>query len=123
MCNISIFAKKQLLWNPWFVAQDVPFKPKYAKLERDLEISRNTLPNYILYLEKAGLIALLREKTSGIKVLEKIEKVYLNNPNENYVIAEGQPNIGTIRETIFLHGCALIILLHLPQYLILKLTI
>ena len=26
------------------------------------EISRNTLPDYLLYLEKAGLINLLREK-------------------------------------------------------------
>ena len=85
----------------YVLAQSVPFKPNYAKLERDLEISRNTLPRYMLFLEKAGLIGVLREKASGIKLLEKIEKVYLHNPNEAYVLSDTTPDIGTIRETIF----------------------
>jgi len=94
----STFKLKKLLY---MLAQSVPFKPNYTKLERDLEISRNTLPNYLLYLEKAGLINLLPEKTDGIKLLEKIEKVYLSNPNIAYVLSEKGPEIGNIRETIF----------------------
>ena len=43
-------------------------KSQVEKLERDLEISRNTLPKYMLFLEKAGLIGVLREKASGIKL-------------------------------------------------------
>lgn len=89
---------KKLLY---VLAQSVPFKPNNSKLERDLGISRNSLPIYMLYLEKAGLIALLREKASGIKLLEKIEKVYLNNTNEAYALSETTPDIGTIRETVF----------------------
>lgn len=89
---------KKLLY---VLAQSVPFKPNNSKLERDLRISRNSLPTYMLYLEKAGLIALLREKASGIKLLEKIEKVYLNNTNEAYALSETTPDIGTIRETVF----------------------
>lgn len=89
---------KKLLY---VLAQSVPFKPNNSKLERDLGISRNSLPTYMLYLEKAGLIALLREKASGIKLLEKIEKVYLNNTNEAYALSETTPDIGTIRETVF----------------------
>ena len=77
--------------------RSVPFKPNYAKLERDLEISRNTLPKYMLFLEKAGLIGVLREKASGIKLLEKIEKVYLHNPNEAYVLSDTTPDIGLLR--------------------------
>jgi predicted AAA+ superfamily ATPase len=95
----SIQKLKKLLY---VLAQSVPFKPNYSKLERDLGISRNTLPQYMLYLEKAGLIRLLREKAAGIKLLEKIEKVYLSNPNEAYALSETVPDIGTIRETIFL---------------------
>lgn len=94
----SVQKLKKLLY---VLAQSVPFKPNYAKLERDLEISRNTLPKYMLFLEKAGLIGVLREKASGIKLLEKIEKVYLHNPNEAYVLSDTTPDIGTIRETIF----------------------
>ena len=94
----SVQKLKKLLY---VLAQNVPFKPNYAKLERDLGISRNTLPKYMLYLEKAGLIGVLREKVYGIKLLEKIEKIYLNNPNEAYILSDEMPNIGTLRETIF----------------------
>ena len=94
----SIQKLKKLIY---ILAQAVPFKPNYSKLERDLEISRNTLPKYMLLLEKAGLISVLREKVQGIKLLEKIEKVYLQNPNQAYVLSNVQPNIGTMRETIF----------------------
>ena len=95
----SVQKLKKLLY---MLAQSVPFKPNSSKLERDLGISRNALPKYLLYLEKAGLIAILREKAKGIKILEKMEKVYLQNPNQAYVLSEDLPNIGNIRETIFM---------------------
>jgi len=94
----SVQKLKKLLY---ILAQSVPFKPNYTKLERDLGISRNTLPKYLLLLEKAGLIRVLREKAQGIKLLEKIEKLYLQNPNQAYILSETTPNIGTMRETIF----------------------
>ncbi len=97
--NVASAAKlKKLLYA---LAQSVPFKPNYAKLERDLGISRNTLPDYVSYLEKAGLINLLREKASGLKLLEKVEKVYLNNTNMAFAISETEPDIGNLRETAF----------------------
>lgn len=94
----SVHKLKKLLY---VLAQSVPFKPNYAKLERDLDISRNSLPSYLLYLEKAGLINLLREKAAGLKVLEKIEKIYLNNPNMAYAMFFTDPEIGNVRETVF----------------------
>lgn len=94
----SAFKLKKLLYA---LAQSVPFKPNYTKLERDLEISRNTLPDYLLYLEKAGLINLLREKANGLKLLEKIDKVYLNNSDITYMLSDMTPDIGNIRETVF----------------------
>lgn len=97
--NVASSGKlKKLLYA---LAQSVPFKPNYTKLERNLEISRNTLPDYIGYLEKAGIINLLHEKAQGLKLLEKIEKIYLNNPNMAYALSETTPDIGNIRETIF----------------------
>lgn len=97
--NIASTVKlKKLLYA---LAQSVPFKPNYTKLERDLGISRNVLPDYISLLEKAGLLNLLPEKVQGLKILEKIEKIYLNNPNMAYVLADSEPEVGTVRETIF----------------------
>lgn len=90
---------KKLLY---VLAQSAPFKPNYSKLERDLEIGRNTLPDYVGYLEKAGLLNILREKAKGIKMLEKIDKIYLNNPNMAFALQEATPDVGAVRETIFL---------------------
>ena len=95
----SVQKLKTLLY---VLAQSVPFKPNYSNLERNLNIRRNTLPQYMAYLEKAGIINVLRTKANGIKLLGKIEKIYLNNPNIAYILAEQEPNIGTIRECIFL---------------------
>ena len=98
--NITSSAKlKKLLY---VVAQSVPFKPNFSVLERELGISRNILPDYLMYLEKAQLIAIIREKATDIKVLQKIDKIYLNNPNLSYALADSEPNIGTIRENIFI---------------------
>ena len=79
----------------------MPFKPNYSKLERDLGISRNALPNYMHLLEKSGLVSLLPEKVKGLKQLEKIEKVYLQNPNIAYALSTNTPDKGSMRESIF----------------------
>ena len=85
----------------YVLSQSVPFKPNYSKLAADLDIRRNTLPQYMLYLEKAGLISTLREKVAGMKILEKVEKIYLQNPNFAYALSPNNADIGNIRETIF----------------------
>lgn len=85
----------------YVLSQSVPFKPNYSKLSADLDIRRNTLPQYMLYLEKAGLISTLREKAAGMKILEKVEKIYLQNPNFAYALSPKNADIGNIRETIF----------------------
>ena len=38
----------------------VPFKPNMVKLASQVQVSRNSLEDYLLYIEKAGLIAQLR---------------------------------------------------------------
>lgn len=95
----SIQKLKKLLY---MLAQSVPFKPNYSKLERDLDIRRNTLPIYMHLLEKAGLISLLPEKSEGIKILEKIDKVYIQNPNIAHLLSNTAPDKGSVRESIFL---------------------
>ena len=90
---------KRLLY---VLAQTVPFKPNFSKLEKDLGISRNVLPDYMDFLEKAGLLLSLRDKAKGMKVMEKVEKLYLQNPNLAYALSETPPDIGSVRETIFL---------------------
>ncbi len=97
--NISTAQKlKKLLY---IIAQSVPFKPNFSKLARDLDVSRNDIPNFMFYLEKAGVINQLRDDTKGIKLLGKVDKVYLSNTNLAYAISDRLPDIGNIRESLF----------------------
>jgi hypothetical protein len=52
-------------------------------------------------MEKAGLIGQLRNETSGIRGLGKVEKVYLDNTNITFNLIGDKSNIGNIRETFF----------------------
>ena len=90
---------KKLLW---IVAQSVPFKPNYSKLARDLDINRNMVSDLIVYLEKAQLINILRDDTQGISSLGKVDKIYLNNTNLAWALSDSTPDVGNIRETVFL---------------------
>lgn len=85
------------------ISENVPFKPNYNKIAELLNVSRNSVPDYFSYLEKAGLIMLLRDETKGIRGLGKVNKVYLNNTNLMYALKDKNVNIGTIRETFFMN--------------------
>lgn len=99
--NISIGRKlKSLLM---VVARSVPFKPVMQKLADVTGISRNDIPDYLFYMERAGMIAQLRDTTAGIRGLGKVEKLYLDNPNLIYALATEQADIGNVRETFFMN--------------------
>lgn len=95
----TAYKMKKLLY---FIAQSVPFKPNHSKLAQDLNLNRVLVADLLIYLEKAGLINTLRSNTQGIKLLGKTEKIYLNNPNLAYALSDTIPDIGNIRETVFL---------------------
>jgi len=78
-----------------------PVKPNADSLAREIGVSKNNVPDYMLYLEKAGMIGQLRDDTSGLIALGKVEKVYVDNPSLMTVLSGGNPNIGNIRETFF----------------------
>jgi hypothetical protein len=64
-------------------------------------VSRNILPDYFVYMEKAGMIGQLRDNTGGLRGLGKVEKVYLDNTNLAFVLGGASTDIGNIRETFF----------------------
>jgi uncharacterized protein len=53
-------------------------------------------------LEKAQLIRNLRSDVKGISLMNKPDKIYLNNANLVHALADEKPNKGNIRETLFL---------------------
>lgn len=99
--NVSVGRKlKQLLM---VVAESVPFKPVMQKLADVTGISRNYIQDYLMYMERAGMIAQLHEATGGIRRLGKTEKLYLDNTNLIYVLAPKRADIGNVRETFFMN--------------------
>lgn len=88
------------------VAQSVPFKPNYSKLADILGIDRQTLADYIAYMEKAGLFRQLYDSTGGIRGLGKVNKLYLDNTNLAYLLGENVSDVGNIRETFFFNQLA-----------------
>lgn len=85
------------------IASSAPFTPNITKLSEKVGVSRNTLVQAIKILDRAGLVNELYKNTSGIGVLTKPEKLFLNNTNLMYALAKENINIGNVRETFFLN--------------------
>ena len=85
------------------LAENVPFKPNISKLSERIGLSRTTLVQYLHYLDKARLISLLSASGASISILQKPDKIYLENPNLHKALASGAPNKGSQRESFFLN--------------------
>lgn len=83
------------------ISKLAPYKPNMSNLATEIGVSKNNIQDYIHLLERAGLVAQLRDKVEGMRLLGKVEKVYLDNPNLMSALAENAPNIGNVRETFF----------------------
>lgn len=83
------------------LSETVPLKPEYTSIANAIKVSRNDVPDYLLYLEKAQMIGQLRDQTGGMRGLGKIEKVYLDNTNLMAALVGEKSDVGTIRETFF----------------------
>ena len=84
-----------------YVSVLAPFKPNMSQLAGRIGASRNNVEDYLLYMEKAGMVSQLRAKMTGLNSLGKAEKVYLDNTNILYNLSDGSEEIGSVRETFF----------------------
>lgn len=98
--NMTPATGRKLLRMLGIIAGNVPYKPEATSLANEIKVSRNDIPTYLLYMEKANMISQLRDKTGGMRGLGKIEKVYLDNTNLIYAMSDNA-NIGNVRETFF----------------------
>lgn len=78
-----------------------PYKPNITKLASEIGVSKNNIQDYLTLLERAGMIGQLRDSISGLRLLGKVEKVYLDNPTLMYALSETVPDTGNVRETFF----------------------
>lgn len=83
------------------LSESAPYKPNMSNLTVELKVSKNDLPDYLVYLEKAGMILQLRDETGGFRGLGKVEKIFIDNTNLMYALKGSRANIGSVRETFF----------------------
>ena len=77
-----------------------PVELNIQNLSKSAAISRNTLYSYLYYLKKANLIEIIGGNFRGKKLLNKPDKIYLDNVNLYNVLCDNQ-NIGALREAFF----------------------
>ncbi|MFN0213316.1 MAG: ATP-binding protein [Saprospiraceae bacterium] len=92
---------RKLLQLLYILSANVPYNPNLTQLAQKADIHRNSVLNYLIYLEQARLIRLISPEGRGLSLLQKPEKIYLNNPNLAFALAGEGNNPGTLRETFF----------------------
>jgi uncharacterized protein len=90
---------KQLLS---IIADSVPFIPNATKLSQKIGINRTTLLTYFHYLQESKLTLNLYQSNEGISLLQKPEKLYLENTNLAFALGRNV-DVGNLRETFFLN--------------------
>lgn len=86
------------------VASTVPYSLNLSDISSKLYITdQRTLIKYFNLLEKAELINTLGANVIGNKILNKPQKIYLNNTNLSFAIDKDNIQIGIQRETFFLN--------------------
>jgi predicted AAA+ superfamily ATPase len=115
LADFDIRNAKKMLQLIYVIAQQVPFKPNLTSLAEKTGIHRNTMNNYLNYLEQAKMINLLYPSGPSTATLQKPEKIFLNNTNLLYALVEEQVEMGALRETFFLSQVHPFYKVHLPR--------
>lgn len=85
------------------IGESAPFIPNITQLAAKIGISRQTLLIYLKYLEDAKLINQLYKKSRGLSVLEKPEKILMENTNLIELFNGENANTDSRRETFVLN--------------------
>jgi hypothetical protein len=100
----SIYKLRKMLM---IVASLVPFTPNLSSLSTQLEINRASVMKYFIFLQKAGLVRMLLADQKGMSLMNKPEKLYLDNTNLIFALSPENFNAGNVRETFFINQISL----------------
>lgn len=79
----------------------VPMELNIQNLAQSAGLSRNTLYSYLYYLKQANLIEIIGGNFKGKKLLNKPDKIYLDNINLYNILCHVK-NEGSLRESFFI---------------------
>ncbi|MGM0609314.1 MAG: hypothetical protein ACQESP_12970 [Candidatus Muiribacteriota bacterium] len=84
------------------ICQSKPYELNISKLSAKIGINRNTLYQYIYYLNRGGIFNLVHAKSVGDSIFVKPQKLYLANTNLSFSYCDNLES-GTIRESFFVN--------------------
>lgn len=87
----------------FILSESAPFTPNIKKLSERMGVTRNTLIEYLGYLEELRVIKRLYTSTKGVGLLQKPDKLMIYHPNFQYVLSQNPPERGSIRESFFVN--------------------
>lgn len=96
--HASLLKFKKLLY---IISTNVPFKLNAQKLSDRTSIHRNNIWKFVEQLNKAQLLKSINKGTAKVSNMGKPDKLYLDNTNLMYALAEEFVDVGTLRETFF----------------------
>ena len=97
-----------------FICDSKPYKLNIKELSSKIGIDRDTLYQFMHYLDQAKVLSLYRQNTKGDSIFLKPDKIYLNNTNLSYSYCQ-KSEIGTIRESFFANQVGVKHTLHIPK--------
>jgi len=89
---------KQLLL---VISESAPFVPNITKLGERLGLNRQTMLMYLYYLNEAHLTYSIYKDAHGVSMLQKPDKLFLENTNLMFTLKAENLNTGNARETFF----------------------
>ncbi|MDR0794648.1 MAG: AAA family ATPase [Tannerella sp.] len=99
--NVDFYSINRIKKLFYILSEMVPFTPNISQLSQMVDVTRQSLMNYLQLLEKAHSVLLLKQKATGIRQMVKPEKIYLQNTNYSYALSAENPETGNLRETFF----------------------
>jgi predicted AAA+ superfamily ATPase len=87
----------------FILSGSAPFTPNVKKLSERMGVTRNTLIEYLGYLEELRVIKRLYTSTKGVGLLQKPDKLMIYHPNFHYALSQHPPETGSIRESFFVN--------------------
>lgn len=98
ICKVAVENTRKIMALVNILANAVPYDVDIKRLSIQSGLQRNTIIEYLNYLNKANILQLLYSDYVNVKKMQKPDKILMDNSNMLYALASQEPNIGTIRE-------------------------
>ena len=98
LCNVEIANVRKIQALLGILAITKTCEIDVSKLANAIGVHRNTVIEYLSYLNRAKILNLLYSDLKSVSKMKKPDKVYLENANLMYALANVPVNIGLLRE-------------------------